>query len=140
MAYINLTLLLLVATGSAIGGALRYLCYGMVLTMIDRLFHDNSHHAQYGIIYSTFFVNIIGGIIIGISFTLLPVKFGNPHHAFLMAGLLGGFTTFSAFSLEIYQLLSKQDYLPAFYYSLASILLAVTGVALGVLVGRIVAG
>ena len=137
MAHISPTLLALVAAGSAIGGALRYLCYGVSLHITDRFF---SNHAQYFMIYGTFFINIIGGVIIGISFTLLPVKFGNPHHAFLMAGMLGGFTTFSAFSLEIYQLLAKQSYLPALYYSLASVLLAVTGVALGVLVGRIIAG
>ena len=137
MAHISPTLLLLAAAGSAIGGALRYVCYGVSQTITDRFL---SNHTQYFMIYGTFFVNIIGGIIIGISFTLLPVKFGNPHHAFLMAGMLGGFTTFSAFSLEIYQLLAKQSYLPALYYSLASVLLAVTGVALGVLVGRIIAG
>ncbi len=137
MAHISPSLLALVAAGSAIGGVLRYLFYGVSLHITERFF---SNHSQYAMIYGTFFVNIMGGVIIGISFALLPVKFGNPHHAFLMAGMLGGFTTFSAFSLEIYQLITKQDYLPAFYYSVASLILAVTGVALGVLFGRMIAG
>ncbi len=136
MHLISLKLLLLVASGSAIGGTLRYLCYGLVWQASNRLFH-NQHHTVFTGIYGTLIVNLLGSFLIGTIFAIMPVKFGNPSHAFLFAGVLGGFTTFSTFSLEIYQLLIKQQFLPAFYYSFASLLFAISGVALGITFGKI---
>ena len=87
----------LVALGSAIGGTVRYLA----VRWMDRLI---AHRLPWG----TIFVNVTGCLLIGlISNWHRPngePMFGPEARAFLMTGLLGGYTTFSAFGLQTFQL------------------------------------
>ncbi len=130
-------LLLWVGCGSAVGGMLRYLSYVAVLWLAKRFFSPQ-HVGLYGTIYGTCAVNIIGGLLIGLLFGA-PFKFGfgTAQHAFLMAGMLGGFTTFSSFSLEIYQMLARQAILPALSYSLISVIAALLATSAGIYLSRL---
>lgn len=131
-------LLLLVGCGSAMGGMLRYLSYVAVLNIAKRFFNPQ-HVALYSTIYGTCAVNIIGGLLIGLLFGYPPFKFGfgTAQHALLMAGMLGGFTTFSSFSLEIYQMLARQAILPALSYSLISVIAALLATSAGIYLSRL---
>jgi CrcB protein len=87
--------LVVVAVGGAIGAVARYFLGGAVQRLSPTF------------PYGTFVVNTLGclafGVIIGVSQS--RVTLGPGARAFLFAGLLGGFTTFSSFSYESYELL-----------------------------------
>ncbi|MBA2563790.1 MAG: fluoride efflux transporter CrcB [Chitinophagaceae bacterium] len=99
---------LLVAAGGAIGAVLRY---ATSLVAISKAFP-----------LATFIVNIAGSFLIGI---LLALSLRNNISAggwkFLAVGICGGFTTFSALSLEGFQLLQQQRYLVFLLYFVMSI-------------------
>ena len=88
---------LLVALGGALGSVARYACSGIALRLLG-----------VGFPYGTLFVNVVGSYAIGVigtiaiggGRTLTP----DDIRAFLITGILGGFTTFSAFSLETFTL------------------------------------
>lgn len=85
----------------------------------------------------TFIVNIIGSFLIGLAFGLsehLSAK--NSMRLFVFTGLLGGFTTFSAFSLESIQLIKAGDNLTALLYILLSNVMGVVLAFAGYLMGR----
>lgn len=110
---------LLVAGGGAIGSALRY---GLAL------FVQRSLSASWP--FGTLAANIIGSFIIGCAYELLVARevFSEEVRLFTMIGLLGGFTTFSAFSLETLLMFQEGDWLLAALYaalSVAGCLLAV---------------
>ena len=76
------------------------------------------------------------GILIGL---LAKYFAGNQTiHAFLTVGLLGGFTTFSAFSLDTLVLLQRGDFLIAAAYILSSVILSVAGLWFGLSIMRII--
>ena len=110
----------LIALGGAAGSVLRYL---MVLTVGGPL--------------STAAVNILGSFAIGVLFALLANREG--WQLFLMTGLLGGFTTFSAFSLDTLKLVEQGQTLQAAAYVVGSVALSLLAVALGVALARGVA-
>ncbi len=85
--------LIVVAGGGAIGSALRYL----VGVWAMRLFGP-------GFPFGTLAVNIIGCFVMGCLVMVLGEKTGTRYAPFLMTGILGGFTTFSAFSLDAVRL------------------------------------
>jgi fluoride exporter len=102
-----------VAGGSAIGGVLRMLLSGAV-------------HQRTAILPSgTLTVNILGSFLVGLIARYAAESTGvSPEaRAFLITGFCGGFTTFSAFSLEATTLLELGDYRHAALYSLASVVL-----------------
>jgi fluoride exporter len=90
--------------------------------------------------WGTLLINILGSFIIGLvaAVTMVPARL--PMHpdvrVFLMVGVCGGFTTFSAFSLQTLELLQSQEILPAGGYIAGSVALCILGVWLGWLVGR----
>ena len=93
----NFISFLLVGAGGAIGSMLRY---SVALFPINKLFP-----------YHTFIVNIIGSFLIGALLgLLLKNSITNEGWKFLATGVCGGFTTFSAFSLEGVELLQQQRY------------------------------
>ena len=108
----NTSLVLAVAAGGAIGSVGRYLA----VAAIGRL-------AGTDFPWGTLAVNVLGGIAIGIVAEFLAQRWqGGPElRAFLVAGVLGGFTTFSAFSLETMAMLERQAWLPAIAYVAASV-------------------
>jgi len=119
--------ILAIGAGSFIGGILRYLLSQFIQTRITQAFP-----------YGTFAVNIIGCFLIGVVFAL--VERGNvsqPWRLFLATGLLGGFTTFSAFSYETVSLLRDGQLLSAGAYIILSVFLGLTATFVGISVARI---
>ena len=117
---------MLVATGGALGAILRYL-----LTNISKSMFASS-------IYGTISVNILGSFLIGYFITSNVgnnlsenfVKF------FLIIGLLGSFTTFSAFSYEVVELINSKKYILSFTYIFISIFICILSAYLGTLLNK----
>lgn len=103
--------ILLVGLGGAAGSMLRY------------AFAVWFKHASFPL--ATFLVNIIGSFIIGLVFAyaLRSEHFATNWRLFLAAGICGGFTTFSAFSLESLIMLQQQRIGMFFFYVIGSLLL-----------------
>lgn len=86
---------------------------------------------------ATFAVNVLGCALIGVIAGLVTRQAGSPPwlgpnaKAFLMTGVLGGFTTFSAFGLETFHLLRRGDLLTAGGYVGATVVLGLVAVWLG---------
>lgn len=116
----------LVALGGAIGAALRYLTgVGIV-----RLF---GHH-DFPMAIIT--VNVIGSLLMG-AFIVAAAHRGLTHFSpFVMTGLLGGFTTFSAFSLETVTLFERGATGQAALYVTLSVGLSVGGLVVGMWLAR----
>lgn len=122
--------MLLVMAGGAIGSALRYE-YGRVS---GRLFGMSWPWGTLG-------VNIIGGLAMGLFAGWLAVRAqgGEPLRLFFAVGVLGGFTTFSSFSLETMLMIERGAWLSATGYALASVLASVGALAAGLAIVRAVA-
>ncbi|MFM2138532.1 MAG: fluoride efflux transporter CrcB [Bacteroidota bacterium] len=90
-----------------------------------------------GFPWGTFTVNITGCFIIGwlAGVTLRPSMASDPWKLFLMTGLCGGFTTFSAFTLEGMALLREQRWLLFLSYTAGSVLLGLLATAVGIRIG-----
>ena len=118
---------MLIATGGALGAVLRYL-----LTLISKTLFVSS-------IYGTISVNIIGSFLIGY---LITSNVGNNLSEnfvkfFLVIGLLGSFTTFSAFSYEVIDLLNSKKYITSFTYVFISIFICIMSAYLGTLLNKL---
>ncbi len=94
-----------------------------------------------GFPWGTLAVNWIGCIAIGLVSAWLSLEHTPPAlRAFVITGLLGGFTTFSAFGLETMDLLTRGAWVPAALYVFASVAGGLAGVGAGLAFGREVAG
>jgi CrcB protein len=81
-------------------------------------------------------VNVFGSFLMGM-FVVVAANRGLTHYApFVMTGLLGGFTTFSAFSLETMTLIERGQVGSAMLYVALSVALSVGGLALGLFLAR----
>lgn len=118
---------LLVGIGGAVGAMARY--------GVGRLLPASAS----GWPTATFVVNLSGGLLMGLLSALLLRAGGEQARLLLGVGVLGGFTTFSAFSLELMALLERGQPLMAFGYAAASVLLALAAVAAGLSLGRALA-
>jgi CrcB protein len=89
-------------------------------------------------LFGTLLVNALGCLAIGVLFQWFEVRqlFSPELRTGLVAGLLGGFTTFSAFGLELLELLEEGRLLAGLGYAAGSVLLAVSAAALGALLAR----
>jgi len=91
--------------------------------------------------WGTLLINVLGSFVIGLvaGMTMTPPRVAM--HAdiriFLMTGICGGFTTFSAFSLQTLELLQSGDIGPAMGYAVGSVILCVIGTYCGLLFGRL---
>lgn len=92
--------------------------------------------------YGTLLINVVGSFVIGIIAGLMSRSslVSRNMNLFLKVGVCGGFTTFSTFSLEVFELFSQQKYVSACAYIGASVIGCVIGVALGELLSRIIVG
>ena len=83
--------------------------------------------------YGTLIVNIAGGFLMGVLAELFLIKGGGSQEwrLFLTTGLLGGFTTFSAFSLDAAVMWQRGDYSTCAAYAKGSVLLSVGGLFAG---------
>ncbi len=86
--------LILLATGGAIGTVLRYSLSGLTYRMFNGIFP-----------WGTLFVNLMGSFAIGLLWGFFEVEnLSSNLRSFLFIGILGGFTTFSTFALESFNL------------------------------------
>ena len=83
--------------------------------------------------YGTLLINVVGGLLMGVLAELFLVKGGGNQEfrLFLTTGLLGGFTTFSAFSLDAALMWQRSDYATLGTYVGASVLLSIGGLFFG---------
>lgn len=109
-----------VACGGALGALARY---GMVQLAVQ--LHPTAFP------YATLIINMLGCLLMGILMAFLSKHAAPQFQLFLTVGVLGGFTTFSAFSWDALQLLQRGEMLQAFAYILASVIGSLLAVALG---------
>lgn len=119
--------LLLVAIGGAIGAGIRHLANLGAMRLVGPNFP-----------WGTMGINIVGSFAMGLFIALLGRRFGgsNELRLFVATGVLGGFTTFSAFSLDFATLWERGSTLPAFGYALASVIGAIIALFLGLWLAR----
>jgi CrcB protein len=120
--------LALIAIGGALGSILRYLS-SEIFTNLSRVQQLSSQFPM-----ATFFVNAAGSLLAGIiyyfvirNFDSFDVRLKN----FLFVGFLGGFTTFSAFSLDFFRLFTAGQYPQAFIYVVSSVTLSILALFFG---------
>lgn len=123
----------LVMAGGAIGSALRY----QVGRLSFRLVGPNPLWAWP---WGTLAVNVIGGLVMGLFAGWLAARAQGGEHLrlFFAVGVLGGFTTFSSFSLETMLMIERGEIASALGYVLASVVLSVGGLAGGLAAMRLV--
>ncbi|MDA7706228.1 fluoride efflux transporter CrcB [Flavobacteriaceae bacterium] len=117
---------LLVFIGGGIGSALRY--------MVGKFLKTSAS----GFPWSTFSVNVLGSLLIGILMgaTLKNSSFSENQTLLLITGLCGGFTTFSAFAYENQVFLKEGDFTSFFIYTFGSIGLGLAAVFLGLFISK----
>ena len=88
--------------------------------------------------WATFMINVTGSLLIGVLAGWVSAKgeAGEPWRLLLGVGVLGGYTTFSAYSLETLRLIERNDVAGAAAYSVGSVLAGLTAVALGVAIAK----
>ena len=118
--------ILLVAVGGGIGAALRHLV-NMAALRLGSAFP-----------WGTLAINIAGCFVMGVFIEVLARRFNasNELRLFVATGILGGFTTFSAFSLDFAVLWERGAEIPAVAYAVASLLGTLIAVFLGLWLAR----
>ena len=111
-----------VAAGGALGAGARYLVAAQMLRLMGPNFP-----------WGTLTVNIAGSFIMGVLVELMALRLSvTPEvRVFLVTGVLGGFTTFSAFSLDVVNLLERKTSALALLYTFGSVGGAVLGLFAG---------
>jgi CrcB protein len=120
------TTLLQVALGGAIGASARYLTSVGTMRLMGP-----------GFPWGTLVVNVVGSFLMGVLVVVLAHKDGGTRMApFLMTGMLGGFTTFSAFSLDAMAIYERGQVGLAGFYVGASVLLSLGAIVLAMFLTR----
>jgi len=124
-------MILAVALGGALGSVGRYL-----------VVHQATERWGMAFPWGTLAVNVIGGFVIGTiaELSALVWSIAPELRAFLITGILGGFTTFSAFSLEVTSMMERGDWMAAAAYVVASVVLSVGAVFVALMAVRSVVG
>ncbi len=87
--------------------------------------------------YGTLIVNVLGSLAMGLLIGWLVTKQGGDNlKLFLATGFLGGFTTFSAFSLDAINLLERKSYAPFMIYVAGSVVIAIAALWIGLVLAR----
>lgn len=116
-----------IAVGGAFGSVLRYGMSSWVYALAGR-----------GFPYGTLAVNVVGSLLMGFLFVLFVDRLSDNvvWRAGLLIGVLGGFTTFSSFSIETFNLIEQGDWFKAMGNVLGSVLLCLSATWLGALIAR----
>jgi CrcB protein len=112
-----------VALGSALGGVGRYAFTGLGTRWFGETFP-----------WGTLLINVTGSLAIGVLAAVIPAEsrvLADSSREFLMIGVCGGFTTFSAYSLQTLNLARDGNITAAVGYTLASVVLCLVAVAIG---------
>ncbi len=119
--------LLFIAVGGALGAVLRFLSQVTIYELAGKTFP-----------YGTLFVNVVGSFLMGLLSIFLVEKFNlsADWHLAILVGVLGSFTTFSAFSLETLVLFEQGDMMRAMMNITLSIVLCVSAVWVGALLAK----
>jgi fluoride exporter len=122
-------LLLLAAGGGALGAGARYLVNVACTACLGP-----------GFPWATFAVNVAGSFLMGVVVAAaVPVLGGSAEwRTFLATGILGGFTTFSAFSLDAWQLIEREQIILALAYIAGSVVLSIAALLAGLSATRAV--
>ncbi len=117
-----------------IGGAFGSIGRFTVQRLVQRL------PLEGGFPFGVLTANIVGSFVIGLLATLLVGKYhlGAPWRAGIFVGVLGGFTTFSSFSLDTMTLFESGHYLYGFTNVIVSVLMCLAAAALGLYLGRLI--
>lgn len=122
-----MAMILWIAAGGAIGSSLRHLVNVFANRMLGADFP-----------WGTIIVNVLGSFSMGVLISLMALRWSASQdmRAFLTTGILGGFTTFSAFSLDFAVLIERRAIDLAFYYAAASVLLSLIAIFAGLWLTR----
>ena len=116
-----------VAAGGALGASLRF-----ISSSFFNLFYPN-------LPIGTFFVNVLGSFIIGLLINTLEMRSSSEIFIkyFLIIGVLGSYTTFSAFSYEVIELYNNKKFLLSIFYILASVFSCIVAAYAGYSINKI---
>lgn len=119
---------LLVILGAGLGGGVRHGVNLAVARLAPTL----------GFPFATLLINVAGSFLMGVLAAAFALRGeASPSlRLFLTTGILGGFTTFSTFSLEAFTLMERGDWMAALAYVLVSVLAGIGGLALALIVMR----
>lgn len=124
-------MVMLVGLGGGLGAILRFLTVHQMTRLFGAAFP-----------FGTLTVNVVGSFLIGIVAGALLSRLPSESlsidewRALLITGMLGGFTTFSAFSLDVMVLWERRELVSAMAYIGGSVVLSIAAVALGLMVAR----
>lgn len=114
-----------IAAGGALGAVARYITGVATIRLMG-----------HGFPWGTLVVNIVGSFLMGALIVYFAERSATRLSPFLMTGLLGGFTTFSAFSLDALTLYERGQTGVAALYIAASVVLSLAAIALGLVAAR----
>ena len=120
-------MLMAIGAGGALGAMSRYVMTHWVMKLVGG-----------GFPFGTLAVNVLGSLLMGVLIEVLALRYnlGPAAQAFVVTGVLGGFTTFSTFSLETVLLIERHAYGAAALYVGGSVLLGVFGLFAGLSITR----
>jgi CrcB protein len=119
--------LLAVAVGGAIGAIARF-----------QLSQSFTKSFSGDFIYNIMVANIVGCFLMGVCYEFMNLKMnvGVEWRAFFMVGVLGAFTTFSSFALDVFILVERGSFLNASMYILSSVVFSIFGLFVGIYIMR----
>ena len=116
-----------VAAGGALGASLRF-----ISSSFFNLFYPN-------LPIGTFFINVLGSFIVGLLINTLEMRSYSEIFIkyFLIIGVLGSYTTFSAFSYEVIELYNNKKFLLSIFYILASVFTCIVAAYVGYTINKV---
>lgn len=119
-------ILLAIGLGSFVGGILRYL-----ITQLS------AFKSASGFPFATLTVNVLGCLLIGVVYGLSEKNMlATEWRIFFATGVLAGFTTFSAFSFETFEMFRQHNIVSAFIYIALSVVLGLTATYVGFMLAK----
>ncbi|MCP5367358.1 MAG: fluoride efflux transporter CrcB [Hyphomicrobiales bacterium] len=122
-------MLISVAAGGALGATARFLAMSAI-----------GHFAGSGFPYATLAVNVVGSFVLGglLEFMALVWSPVEAVRAFMVVGIMGAFTTFSTFSMDVYYLVERGQVVATAAYIVASVTVSIVAFVVGLHMMRLV--